>query len=283
MTLRQLLATAACALALAIPAHAAPVAAHPPAVRAARDPGASIDALTRKVAGLPRDRRAAVVRDLEAVGPSALDALLARLAKDSAAMARLRAANPDAAGAFDAALVEAVGALRSPRALPALVAVFEGPTDDRRLVRASADGLGKLCDSGGFDVLARHAATLDRREQAAEAGLGLCRTGRSATLLAARLGEAHDPATVKALADGLGQVGSSWAWEAMGPANAATGARVRRTCADALVAAYARTEGPARESLGQALLMVDDPSTAAALRVRPELAPLAPAWERAHR
>jgi hypothetical protein len=79
---------------------------------------------------------------------------------------------------------------------------------------------------------------------------------RTAELLAARLDAATDAREARALARGLGQLGSTWAWEALGTARAKTGEEVRARCARALHAAYDRHEGSTRATIRKALSLV---------------------------
>jgi hypothetical protein len=228
----------------------------PGATLPASDPGARIDAVATGASALPRDRRAALARQLKALGPAALDALLARLGRDSPAMASLRRDDPAAARAFDAALLEAVGALRSPMALGALARGLEVASDDR-VRQAAADGLGRLCAAGGFDVL----ASAERRpdtQGAARTALGLCRTERAAALLVSRLGTTTQLDEVQVLADALGSLGSGWAWRALGEERRAEGDRVRRSVAAALREALARAPAAARAAVREALWMVEN-------------------------
>ena len=248
------------ALAASIDAHALPsITPSPPPASAAPGTdaiGAKIDALATRTGQLPRDRRAQVAVQLTRLGPAAEGAILARLDHDSPAMATLRSNDASAASAFDAALLHAIGELKTVRALPSLRRAFE-QNPDLRVRKAAADGLGKLCELGGDKVLSAHARTGDARAQVAYASLGLCRHTRTADLLATSLATAPE-SDVAAIAHGLGFLGSTWAWEALGPTRADEGRAVRERCANALVAAYARYTGPAaRSAIGKMLRMVD--------------------------
>lgn len=214
-----------------------------------------IDALAAQTGRLPSDRRAQVAVQLTRLGAAAEQELLSRLDHDSPAMAALRAHDSRAASAFDAALLHAIGELRTVRALPALSRAFEQASDPR-LQRAAGDGLGKLCGLGGDAVLARHATTGDARAHAAYASLGLCRTKPTAELLAARLATAPE-SEAAAIAQGLGFLGSTWAWDALGPSRVGEGRAVRALCSTALVAAHARFTGSARVAIVKAMKMVD--------------------------
>jgi hypothetical protein len=229
-----------------------------PSTTVHHDMGARIDALAASADALPRDRRASLVGRLTALGPAAADALLARVSADSAAMAALRTRDLSAARAFDAALLETLGKLREPRALPALNRAFASVTADPRTAQAAADGLGRLCDAGGFAPLAAAARTSDGRAARAWTALGLCRTEPAATLLADRLNSAREGDEVRTLAEALGSLGSTWAWQSMGDARSAEGARVRRTAATALRRALTQADARTSAALREALRMVGE-------------------------
>ena len=231
--------------------------AGPPAVATHDDVASRIDALASSADALPRDRRASLVRRLSALGPAATDALLTRAAADSPAMAALRSRDASAARAFDAAILETLGQRRDPRALPLFKRVFESSADSR-VSQAAADGLGRLCEAGGFATLASAARTSGRHASNAWTALGLCRTEASATLLAGRLDSASDSDDVRTLADALGSLGSTWAWQAMGEATRPEGARVRQVASAALHSALARVEGSTATTVREALRMVGE-------------------------
>ncbi len=259
---RLALVLALCALAAPALVHAKPRTAR---VAAAARPSPDfednervIEAVLAQMPQLPRDRRASMALVLQRLGPSAMPSLMSRLTQDTASMTALRESDPSAAMAFDAALVEALGTLRNRVALPVIVRTFERPDADRRLMRAAADALGRLCDQGGFSTLSTHATKHTPRGIAALSGLGLCRNERATRLLANRLESAADDEELHAASDGLSFAGSSWAWQALG--RPAEGAVIRKVAANALAAALDRKPSTAnRETLVKALMMVDEP------------------------
>ena len=239
----------------------------------------TIDRLVERAAKLPVDRRSTLARQLRALGPAALDAMIARLQQDSAAMKKLRAESEGAYGAFRLALVDAIGNFRNTKAAAALKKEFEAPTSDSRLALVAAEGLGRLCDAS----LAPHAVANDAREQEAYAGLAYCRKETSANVLLGRLDSIPPEATAKALADAIGMLGSSWAWEAMGAGAKAEGDRVRAHAATVLLKARASYDNGAKDAIEKALLMVDHPSTTQAISSLPTTDSLRVRWTRAHK
>ncbi len=274
-----------CALVLtaSVAPSASPASPVPTAMSTSQAPdyGAIVDGLAQRTSRLPRDRRGMIVPLLVRLGPAAVPAMLARLSQESPMMAKVRAADPDAARFFREALTDALGRDRDARALPLLTEIFFSGSSDHRLVRAAAQGLGRLCDQGSFETLASHLADAGDLALAAISGLGQCREERSVALLAARLANTSDPMAMKDIADALGQAASSWAWVAMGPTRADEGARARHLAAEALLGAYVRAPALARETIAESLVMTDDPSVPAALTDQ-RFAAIAPLWRRAH-
>ncbi|MBI4702123.1 MAG: HEAT repeat domain-containing protein [Deltaproteobacteria bacterium] len=165
-------------------------------------------------------------------------------------------------------MLDAVGRLRDARSRPVLESALRQRDDE--VVRAAALALGRLCDTGSFELL-RSAArgsdlARDPRRLAAVAGLGECRRLGSARVLGAMMGATRDPVAAQALAEALGSVGSSWAWRAKGPKAEAESLAVRRLAAEALVRAFIGQDGGARQALGRALVLVEHPATPDLLR-----------------
>jgi hypothetical protein len=275
MTSRSVFFAAMClaGLASAAPATRPGGSALPGATAPGRSLPERIDQLAATAARLPGERRVGVVRGLQALGPAALDPMLARLQADSPAMATLRAASPRAHRLFVASLAEAVGTLKSPKSVPIFQALLDGPGDDPVLARSAADGLGKLCrvlDTA--PLLVRRAAPGHRREQAALGGLAHCRVELAVRTLVARLAD-PDPETAKLSARSLGTLGSSWAWKALGPDVEAEGLRLRTAARAGVLAAYPAADVALRRSLERTLHMLELPGTdeavAEARKVRP--------------
>jgi len=258
----MILARSLIALSLLLPATTLAAQATSPKATptSSKSPGYAerLDQLALRAYALPSARRPLITRALDRLGPGAIDAMVALARQDSPTLARVRQDAPAAAAEFDAALLHAIGVRRDARALDVLALAFE-KRSDRHAIAAAGDGLGKLCERGGFDVLARHAVDGDARASAAWASLGLCRTMKSAQLLSTKLESATDEATVRALTSGIAQVGSTWAWEAMGPERMAEGIEIRARCSSALLTAYPRQESDAsRLAIRTALRMVDE-------------------------
>jgi hypothetical protein len=91
-------------------------------------------------------------------------------------------------------------------------------------------------------------------------GLGFCRRPEVASHLAARLAEHPPDPTARAVADAIGFLGSSWAWEALGSERVAEGLRMRQMLTHVLLAAWPGYEAGARKTIGHALLELDHPS-----------------------
>lgn len=176
---------------------------------------------------------------------------------------------PDRRGATDAewtalsvGMLEAVGVLRDPRSSAVLREAFRRARAPQ-VQRAAAEALGRLCDDPGLALLRRRATGTSPSSSAAIRGLGQCRRMASARLLASLLAEEARPKRAATLAESLGTMGSSWAWQALGPARADEGRQVREAAVRALVPAFIRHRGPARAAAARALGMVESPSTRA--------------------
>jgi hypothetical protein len=209
-----------------------------------------IEALGKRLAQTPWERRGQVSRAFKALGADALEPLLALV--ESPAMREL----PSQKRAMVVAgALEALAQLRDRRAAGAFRAAADG--SDETIARAAAEGLGMLGGPDEERFLIARAVDGGPHERAAIAGLGRLRTARSAAHLAARLEARPSPAIAIALADAMGLCGSSWAWQALG----SDGDSVREPLAASLANALPAYEGRARDSLGVALLAVDHPST----------------------
>lgn len=195
---------------------------------------------------------------LFALGPDGLLPMLEAIALDSPPAQQL---SDDTWTAWRAALVEAVGSLRDPRATAVLEAVLTGANNESMIVQAAAGAYGKL----ETDAAAAKLVAMSRegaKQSAVLSSMGHCRRTVVAERLAEALSTASDPATVKLIAHSLGDVGSVWAWNT-GVSHPDEQEAVRSIAARALVAAVARQEGDARAKLISATLMVDHASTPA--------------------
>jgi hypothetical protein len=224
---------------------------------------AELDASARRP-GVP------LTMSFKLLGPRALMPMLELLAFDGRAPNDL---TPTARAALRVGLVEAVGIIRDPRAVPVLsrIALRDRDVD---MTRASADALGRIGTTDAYDALLAALGAADtavatssgsnERVHALLAGVGSSRRIDAATLLAKRLDRdaSHsDVATAKAVAKALGTAGNAWAWKTL--ANRADEATVREIAARALVKAYVAYPGEARIAATNALLVVDDPHTEA--------------------
>lgn len=194
----------------------------------------------------------AAVRSLAGAPTEELAALLG-------AGARLSALAPEPTGRerVEIVLAEALAVRRDPAAAPVLRAVFEDPERGDGVATVAARGLGRLCRDADLEVLAARARPDDPRDAAALEGLAACRRAAAATVIAARLGTASSADEVDRLARAAGRLGSSWAWQALGPAHAQEALSVRQELASALAAAEVRAP---RASLAFARRMVGQPA-----------------------
>jgi hypothetical protein len=228
-------------------------AAHPEAF-------AAVDALRASViaAPPPRDRRVQVARAFRALGRPALEPMLALVEPDAPA---LRGAPAETARVLREGALEAIGALADPRAVPTLARILDENAPPP-VARSAAEALGTLCGDDEMALLGRHAAQGQRHELAAIAGLGQCRRLRAATLLAQRLDARPDDRMARAIAEAMGLLGSSWAWQAAGPAHAAEANEVGERLAESLLHAYLSYPDDVARACARALVMLERPSTA---------------------
>lgn len=205
-----------------------------------------------------RNPKPMVLRELRGLGAAALLPMLEALAVQAPARGNATDAEWDA---LKLGMLEAVGILRDARARPVLHAAFEAKGQSPAVLLAAGRALGKLGGDAELGLLKKHAVKGDPLLLAAIAGLGEMRRKESAQHLASLLSA---NVQTDAVAEAMGQLGSSWAWRTLGPKAAATGLEVRKICAQALAPSY-RKNPKSRTALGEALLMVDHPSTVALL------------------
>ena len=216
-----------------------------------------------QVASLDATKRGRFVPVPKLLGSMGRDALLPML-EQIAVLAPPRGAMTDTAWtAWRTGLIEAVGALRDPRAAPVLLAVLQGGESDFLVVRAAAAAYGKL----GSDPVANDLVRLSRvdgpRRAAILAGMGHCRRASVANELARVLGRRPAPDMAVHVARSLGDVGSAWAWETSSLSSNPEGATVRAIAAQSLMDAYLNYEGEVRAMAAKALMVVHAPSTSA--------------------
>ena len=197
-------------------------------------------------------------RELRGLGKAALFPILEALAVKAPERGSLNDAEWDA---LKIGMLEAVGVIGDARARPVVLATFEAPGLGESVQLAAGRAVGRLAGDAELALLTKHAVKGDALLLAAIAGLGEMRRVESAQHLASLLSTTKDADVAKAAAEALGVLGSSWAWRALGPKAEATGLAVRKVCAEALVPKLTRSQGQARIAVGDAILMVDHPTT----------------------
>lgn len=207
--------------------------------------------------GRARGRKAPTALYLAKLGPSALMPMLEMLAIDPP-----RGIPAATAPGVRRDLIEAVGRLKDPRALPVLTPILEDQTEDADTTQTVAEALARIgTQQAATRLLSALEASTGARTRAILAGMGECRHLRIAEALAARLRGASDEAVARAAARSLGRAGNAWAWKTL--ADRSEEARIRVTAARALVDAYVRLDGEARDAASNALMVVDAPETPA--------------------
>jgi hypothetical protein len=230
--------------------------ARPASFRALADLKATIPELDRR----KRGRLAPVMPRLRALGPAALLPMLEELG----ATGRGEPLAGSALVAWRVGLLEAVGALADPRAVPVLVRALERESEPA-VVRAAAGALGSIGSDEAASLLSARATRAGgARQLALVAGMGQCRRLAAARALAGMLARRPGDELAAALAKALGELGTAWAWQTPRLAALGEAAAVRALAATALVDAFVRTPA-AREAATTALLLVDDPGTPAAI------------------
>jgi len=127
-----------------------------------------------------------------------------------------------------------LGMVGGTEALSRLTAILDDATQPAAVREACARALGRIADPAALDAIVNRAA-----------------------------GE-KDAQVRRSFLQGLGLLGSSWAWESRGKALAATADRVRAGCADALVEALRRVPAES-ETIGIALSLTAWPASLAAV------------------
>lgn len=220
---------------------------------------ASLRASVAELDAKKRGRLAPLTPRLRAMGPDALLPMLEHVAFDAPSRGSL---TPAAWLALRVSLLEAIGAIRDPRAVPVLIAVLDGDTDEEPVVRAAAAALGAMNTDAAAQKLVALATTPGAKQRGVVLGMGECRRESVAKALASIV-DKGDTALVHAAVKALGDVGNAWAWKT--PAVAASGeeASTRAAAVRALVQAFVRTSGETRDAATTALLVVDSPETPA--------------------
>lgn len=201
---------------------------------------------------------ASVTPQLRSIGNDGLFPMLAELAVEALPRGDL---TDTAWLAWRIALLEAVGSIRDPRAEATLTAIVDGPETDFAVMKAAVEALGKVASDTAVARLIALSKTAGPKQKAAFAGMGECRRAKVAQALSQLVGARPGEASAKLLIRSLGNVGSAWAWKTPAVAVSGEEAAVRSTAAKALIGAYVAYEGALRHGAGDAILVVDDPST----------------------
>ena len=278
-----------CGLALSASASAAPglavdstklVASHRATLRAnidkARlaDPTAFRDvheivAHAREADKHARGRKAPISLRLAGLGTKALMPMLELAAFDAPPLAAGETAADRAS--VTRALIEAIGLLRDARSMPVLVAILERDSD-AATTRTAAEAVARMESDEAANVLVADVekATSDRAT-AILAGMGSCHRTLVARTLADRLAAHPDDAAAHQILKSLGHAGGAWAWKTL--SDRSEEAATREIAARALVTAFVRYGGDAREAAAKALLVVDDVHTNALIEAARRGAP----------
>ena len=199
-------------------------------------------------------------RAFKALGPAALLPMLELMVLDTLGTAELTEGGKLS---LQVGLVEAVGALRDPRAAPVLLAVLDQSGQKVEVTRAAAEAYGFLQSDEVAENLVKRARAKGELGQAVRAGMGSCRRSVVAAELGAQLAKASQAREVIELTRALGDVGSAWAWKTPGVTAKGEEQQVRDLAAKALVASFVARDGEARQAASNALMMVDAAATPA--------------------
>jgi hypothetical protein len=166
--------------------------------------------------------------------------------------------------AWQAGLLESLGARREPKTEGLLVAVLVSPGLESAVRRSAADALGRLgTESAAQALVAAASAASGVDREAVLAGMGTCRRLTVTAFLAQALARASVESEQLALIKALSVNGNAWALET--PAGAPAPAEVRRiqtTAAGALVKAFVATSGRVKTEAHDGLRIVNAPDTA---------------------
>jgi hypothetical protein len=214
-----------------------------------------------------RGRKAPNALYLAKLGPSALLPMLEMLALDPP-----RGVPATSAPQVRRDLIEAVGLLRDSRAIPIVASILDDATEDTSTTRTATEALARI---GTEDAATRILTALDGstgdRAQAILGGMGECRRVRIAEALASRLRSTSDEAVARVAARSIGRTGNAWAWKTS--SDRTDEPRIRELAARALLDAFVRHEGEARDAASNALMVVDAPETPALIVEAKKAAP----------
>ncbi|MBX3228545.1 MAG: hypothetical protein KIT84_07825 [Labilithrix sp.] len=192
----------------------------------------------------------------KALGPEALMPMLELLAVDNHVPATTSAS---ARKALETGLVEAVGLLKDPKALPVLTSIL-AKSKDLTMTFVTADAIAKLGSDDAVSALTSSLKGADAtRSREILRGLGSAHRLAATQTIAGALDAHPDADTAAVLARALGHSANAWAWKAK--KGGAEEAPSRDAAARSLMKAYLGYEGEARNAALKALLVVDASST----------------------
>jgi len=204
-----------------------------------------------------RGRSAPTASDIARLGSSAVLPTLEMLALDPP-----HGVPAEAAPMVRRDLVEAVGLLRDPRGLPVVSAILDDESEGTETTRTAAEAVARIgTEEAATKLLSALDLTRAERARAVVAGMGECRHLRVTEAIAAVLRTTTDEPMARIAARSLGRAGNAWAWRTMKDRSSET--PIRETAARALLDAYLRHDGEARDAASNALMVVDAPQTPA--------------------
>jgi hypothetical protein len=231
--------------------------AHPEAFRTVAAVVASADARDQKKRGL-----------YAATAPLLHNVSLLALLEPLAFPERFAMPSRDAARiSLRAGLLEAAGALRDAKAAPLFREVLASSSEYYE-VRAAAEALGKLGIESDVVNLAQRVKTASPLQNAIIAGVGDCR--KVAIVEALGTVPTDNETTARLVANALGRIGSSWAWETPALRSLPEGPAVRAAAAKQAIRVYLATEGATRATAADALTTVAWPQTSKLIEVSRE-------------
>lgn len=195
-------------------------------------------------------------KELKALGAEALLPMIEALAFDAPTRNGL---NDDEWHVLEAGMLKAVGVLRDNKAAPVVRTVFTNQTSLSLVSNEAAEALGRICDKESFDLLVAKAQPGEALRSSAVRGLGKCRTMGAANVLVSLVKTASAD-EIDTFATAMGQLASSWAWKAMGPAYESEADAVQQALVASLMDVYEADEA-SRGAVLRAIIMADHPNT----------------------
>lgn len=216
----------------------------------------TVGAVRGQLARLDRDKRgplAPIPAQLQGLGKDSVEALVEQL---------LLPTDPTltdtAVTAWRAGLLETLASLRDPRVRDVAASLLDDA--DRHVARAAALAIAKLGDDESVTILAPRIRAL---QPGAIGGAGACRRRGIASALAAAVSAHPSRELARVTAKALADLGSAWAWKTGKVPAPGEEADVRAIAARALLDLFVGYDGDVRVAVANAILVVDDPSTAA--------------------